>query len=174
MCPLRLVNNTGIPSEKNLCFVNSVLQLLNSIPEFREAFTSKRYSLKCAEDTPLIDELSRVLQNGNNNTTSAATLRYLVGTLSEKTYLFDGSQQDAIEFLEILLQELQIELSKVSFEANQIVDIFWGKETCTIGKTMIIKSCTVLNLTHNVSMNFNVSIGKIKLLNLSFLRLQTW
>ena len=33
---------------------------------------------------------------------------------------------------------------------------------------------TVLNLTHNVSMNFNISIGKIKLLNLSFLRVQTW
>ena len=44
----------------------------------------------------------------------------------------------------------------------------------SLGQGQQIYRLTVLNLTHKVSMDFYVSIGKIKLLNPSFLRAQIW
>ena len=43
MTLLKLVNNTGLISEKNLCYINTELQLLYSIPEIKEFFVSKKY-----------------------------------------------------------------------------------------------------------------------------------
>ena len=49
------------------------------------------------------------------------------------------------------------------------------KQRYTVMKsTILLHKCTVLNLTHKVSMDFYVSIGKIKLLNPSFLKAQIW
>ena len=98
MAPLKLVNNTGLESEANLCFVNSALQLLNSIAEFKQYFVNKGYRQGFPEKLPISDELSRIFLTDGTFATSAAQLRLLVGTSSGKYYLCDGSQQDILEF----------------------------------------------------------------------------
>ena len=41
MASLRLINNPGLDTEKNLCFVNAALQLLYSLSEVRDFLYSK-------------------------------------------------------------------------------------------------------------------------------------
>ena len=128
MSPLKLVNNTGLESEANLCFVNSALQLLNSIPEFKQFFANKEYRQHFPEILPISDELSRVFITDGMFPTSAAQLRLLVGTFSGKYHLCDGSKQDILEFHQTLLQELERELAMVNHEALGVLNRFWGKE----------------------------------------------
>ena len=130
MAPFKLKNNTGVRSERNLCFVNSALQLLNSIPEFRDLFKSKTYRLNCIknEKLPFSDELSRLFNFSGNSSTSAAALRSLIATSSKKPYLCDGSQRDIAEFIEIMLEELEKELSEISFDAAHLLQRFYGTQ----------------------------------------------
>ena len=60
MASMKLVNNTGLESEKNLCFVNTELQLLYSISDVKDFFALKQYRENCTEKLPLCDELSRI------------------------------------------------------------------------------------------------------------------
>ena len=123
MAPIRLRNNTSY-TEKNLCFVNSSLQLLNSIEEFREIFTSGSYQQYAIGNTPIWNEMSRLFKFSGSSSASASALRILVASKSEQPSLCDGSQQDIVEFIEILLRELEKELSPVM----GLLSKFWGKE----------------------------------------------
>ena len=58
MTALKLVNNTGLKSEKNLCYVNTELQLLYSTPDARNLFSSKAYRGNFQGNLPICDELS--------------------------------------------------------------------------------------------------------------------
>ena len=115
---IKLVNNTGLDSERNLCFVNTAIQLLHSIPSVKQFFKDKEY-LPAGEETkmPICDELSRLLRN-EAKTVSTAVLRYLVGQASRKLYLCDGSQQDTAEFLTILLQQVDEEILVTNWNAS--------------------------------------------------------
>ena len=113
MAPISLRNNTSY-SEKNLCFVNSSLQLLNSIREFREIFTSESYKKYAIGKTPISNEISRLFMYGGKGPASASALRHLVASKSEHPSLANGSQQDIVEFMEILIQKIRKELSPVS------------------------------------------------------------
>ena len=93
-------------SLQNLCFVNSSLQLLNSIREFREIFTSGSYKKYAIGKTPISNEMSRLFKYGGKGSTSASALRHLVASKSEQPPLSNGSQQDIVEFMEILIQEI--------------------------------------------------------------------
>ena len=94
MAPFKLKNNTGVRSERNLCFVNSALQLLSSIPKFRDLFKSKTYRLNCIknEKLPISDELSRLFNFPGNSSTSAAALRSLIAKSSKKPCVMDPSK----------------------------------------------------------------------------------
>ena len=131
MAPLKLVNNTGLKSEANLCYVNSSLQLLNIIPEIKDLFVSTAYKKSKTKKLPISDELSRILSTDGRFLVSAAQLRFLAGTSSEKTYFNDGSQQDMFEFLQTLLVELEKELEMVSPDAIRILKQFYGREQIT-------------------------------------------
>ena len=98
MAPQKLKNNTGLNEEKNLCFVNSALQLLNSINELKNLFVSKRYRKNLHDTSPISDELSRLFSLEGKVTGSAGALRQMVGQSSGKHYLYSGSQQDVCEF----------------------------------------------------------------------------
>ena len=64
MQPLKLINN-----KTNLCFVNSILQALRSLPEFRElCVTSKKKS-------PIGLEIFTLFQSGGNFSVSGHKLR---------------------------------------------------------------------------------------------------
>ena len=127
--PLRLRNNTGNGTEQNLCFVNCIIQVLNNIPEFKEYFTSRGYKSNFKGKLPISDELSRLLSFKANVSTSAATLRTLVSQESKRYYLADGSQQDACEFLDTLLQELRNEFKENGITTgDEILEKFSGWE----------------------------------------------
>ena len=79
MSVLKLVNDTGLIAEKNLCFVNASIQLLYSIPDVRDFFKKKEYRLDFPERLPVCDELSRIFKTEGMFVTSAAELRRLTG-----------------------------------------------------------------------------------------------
>ena len=54
MTALRLINNPSLEEEKNLCFVNSSLQLLYCIPEARKFFINQEYKINQDESADLI------------------------------------------------------------------------------------------------------------------------
>ena len=120
--PIKLINNTGLESEKNLCFVNTALQLLYCIPRVRGLFKSKEYRLpsECGRKMKICDEI--------NCNLSAAELRCLVSIASGRLYLHNGSQQDCLEFLILLLQEVEEEISLDNWEAKTTIQEFWGDE----------------------------------------------
>ena len=125
---IRLRNNTGLASERNICYVNSMLQLLKSISEFEDLFTTGRYRIDKKCKLPVSDEISRIFKFSGNSPTSASALRSLVARLSGKHHLADGLHQDCLEFLETLLEELLKELEKSSPDAVKVLNMFWGKE----------------------------------------------
>ena len=110
MAPLKLVNNTGFESEKNLCFVNTELQLLYSIPDVKDFFALKKYRENCSEKLPLCDELSRIFCTAGRFNTTAAELRRMVGNLYGRDDICNGVQQDLEEFHTLLLGSIDAEL----------------------------------------------------------------
>ena len=73
MIPLRLVNNTGYESDKNLCFFNTALQLLN-IQEFREFFKNQEYKNNVNGSFPICEELSNIYLNWCERSACAHTV----------------------------------------------------------------------------------------------------
>ena len=128
MIPLRLVNNTGYELDKNLCFVNTALQLLNSIQEFREFFKNQEYKNNVNGSFPICEELSNIFRTDGKCSTSAAEVRRLVGLFSGVEDISDGQQKDISHFLRLLLQTLEIELSGQPEENFALINKFWGKE----------------------------------------------
>ena len=127
---MKLVNNTNLVSEKNLCFVNTALQLLNCVPRMNTFFKMREYRLpnEQTKQMRVSEEVTRLFNTAGNFTSSAAELRRLVATKSGRHYLKDGSQQDAIEFLVTLLQEVENEISLLNWEAKTVIQEFWGIE----------------------------------------------
>ena len=127
---LKLVNNTGFESEKNLCFVNSALQLLNCTPRVRTFFKMKEYRLPNEQNRvmQICDEVSRLFNWEGDMPASAAEVRHIVATVSGNDYLSNGSQQDTVEFLITLLQGVEEEISKDNWEAKALIQEFWGIE----------------------------------------------
>ena len=110
MSVLKLVNNTGLKSERNLCYVNTELQLLHSIIYIREFFTTEGYKENQHGRSPVCDELSRIFKTAGNIQTSAAELRRLVGSHVKRVDISNGSQQDIEEFHRLLFGIVEKEL----------------------------------------------------------------
>ena len=128
MTLLKLVNNTGLISERNLCYINTELQLLYSIPEIKEFFVSKKYRDSCKQKLPICDEISRIFGTGGQFLTSAAELRRLVGTCHGRRDICDGVQQDLLEFHTLLLTSIEEEVARVGYRALSFLIKFRGKE----------------------------------------------
>ena len=128
MAALKLVNNTGLRSERNLCYVNTELQLLFSIPDVKDFFASKKYRENYPEKLPICDELSRILKTQGQFQTTAAELRRLVGSLYNREDICDGEQQDLEEFHTLLLSGMENELVKVGAKQARFMSKFRGRE----------------------------------------------
>ena len=106
MAALKLVNNTGLRSERNLCYVNTELQLLYSIPDVKEFFSSNKYRENYPEKLPICDELART--QGKFPTT-AAVLRQLVGRLHNREDIYVmGNNKTLKNFIHCYLEVLQM------------------------------------------------------------------
>ena len=127
---IKLVNNTYQISEKNICFVNTAIQLLYAIPKMKTFFGMKEYKLstESKRQMKICDELSRLFNCQGSFTASAGELRRLVATHSGREYLFAGTQQDTVEFLITLLQLVEAEISEDNWEAKTVIKEFWGVE----------------------------------------------
>ena len=96
--PLLLINS-GFGDDKNLCFVNSVIQFL------RQSFLFKQHLIENRNISNVDKELYNLVRNeGTTTVVSAAHLRMLVGIECNDHDIFSGEQQDAAEFLCLLLQ----------------------------------------------------------------------
>ena len=73
---MRLVNNTNLKSEKNLCFVNTALQLLNSVPRMNTFFKMREYRLpgEKTKQMKICEEVTRLFNTVGSFTSSAAAL----------------------------------------------------------------------------------------------------
>ena len=67
---MKLVNNTGLTTEQNLCYVNTAVQLLNNIPRLQTFFKKKEYRLQ-SESRKVMnisDELARLFNAAGETT----------------------------------------------------------------------------------------------------------
>ena len=157
MASLKLINNSGQITEKNICFVNTALQLLFSIPEVKSFFSNTDYWKAVTSDISVCKELGRIFQTAGH-LSSAASLRILIANISGNVEMNNGTQQDITEFIRHLLQQIEIELSQLTGAASIFINKFWGKES-TIKKFVNQNSgkCIKCNkLPREEEENFNI------------------
>ena len=117
----KLGNSGGAPGpEQNICFINSILFLLFSVTSFRDFFKKKAYkgkrTLYGGQEMSICDEVSNIF-NCVGARTSAGALRQLMGSMSPRfEYVRNGQQQGAPEFMEDLLEVIEMELKELGEE----------------------------------------------------------
>ena len=100
--PSLLLKNGG--SDKNMCSLNSNLQLLRHIPEFCNELNNWKMV------NPLLQSLELILsQCGTTNLVSASTLRHHLAAVTNKP-LNSGAQYDTMELFNYLLDHCPSEL----------------------------------------------------------------
>ena len=125
--PLILSNNKSrLRKDQNLCFVNSTLQVLYSIDDFRLFFQSEQ-AHGFPTSFPVCREIAKLFRSKGEYEVSASELRRIVGMTSQKSYLSNGGQQDAEEFLRTLIEQLMVELP-AGHTFLPSLQSFWGKE----------------------------------------------
>ena len=130
MAALRLINNLSLESEKNLCFVNTALQLLYCLPDVQHFFINQEYKINQDENADLLicDEMSRIFKSAGQYGESAAFLRLLVGQRSGNLEICSGRQQDVTDFLRLLFQQIEIEIAELDGPQTLFINKFWGRE----------------------------------------------
>ena len=108
---LRLINNRS-QATRNICFANSVVQLLRSSgyalllrTQFPQFILGK--PLSCYQGCKALFSL---YSEQSNRERSAASLRKLVAQKSGKYFLADGNQEDSEEFLRAVISMMSDEL----------------------------------------------------------------
>ena len=110
---------------RNSCFVNTSLQIMYSIPEVRDFFTTGLTG-SSTEHPPVSGELTRLFrEEGRFNT--ACRIRYLVSQSTGDIRFNQGTEEDSSEFLATLLSVLQAELANCH-AASVLLQKFWGRE----------------------------------------------
>ena len=116
-----LLKNGGV--HKNLCSLNSIIQILNNIPEFRSQLQ------ELGEGSELLKELKSILSTaGANISTSGLNLRRL---MAQETGipLDSGAQHDTVELFNYLLDHIPSGL----FRFQTQTEYSFGTEECPSG-----------------------------------------
>ena len=124
---LKLLNNRKYKTEntRNLCFVNAAIQTFYRIPDFKNYFKREEYD----DSQPICKEISRIFKSEGNSSISAAKLRKLVGESSGRGDISDGSQQDVMDFHDLLLRMVSNELlMKDNADGLRMVSQLYGME----------------------------------------------
>ena len=124
MANLRL-DNPKSGGFQNACYANAVTQVLTSVQVIIDHYRL-RENKRISKQNPVSVEFLKLLSH-QGQIISTGQLRKLVGITSKKGYFFDGTQQDAAEFL----RELITSLLQESSSENQVllVSSFQGKLT---------------------------------------------
>ena len=115
MVYLRLFNTTlkrhPKVSERNVCFVNGSLQLLNSVPDIRRYFVEEQFRTDDLQQFPICDQISEIFRASPDIVSSAGKVRELVAnSCKEYGYLNKGDHQDLTVFLMIMLDLIDKEM----------------------------------------------------------------
>ena len=134
----KVVNATGLVNLGNTCYMNAILQCLNNTPLLSKFFALNSYVRLINKNNPESShgEVSRVFGNLLRNLSSASFGRVrpyeFYNSFSEIYTMFQGNdQQDAHEFLRMLLDSLHedlnrqegIKTSKTITLANPAIDL---------------------------------------------------
>ncbi|GAB5357577.1 hypothetical protein AAMO2058_000386300 [Amorphochlora amoebiformis] len=107
----------GLTNLGNTCFINSVVQCLKQVPEFRNFFTSGRYESSINRKNELgtqgrfayaFSRLFKSMYNGKNRV--VAPREVIHETIRRQPDFGGGAQHDASEFLSFLLDTLHEDL----------------------------------------------------------------
>ena len=183
MLVLKLINNSWDESAKNLCFVNTSLQMLYSLPEVRSFFVNQHYKVNQDQSAnfKICNEVSRIFKSAGHFSISAATLRLLVGCESQNEEICNGSQQDITLFIRLLLQEIEKELTELDGPNALFINKFWGSEhvirkfvntsdgTCSRCGKLPRSENEDFNMLKLESLNTNQSISLSTMIQNSFL-----
>ena len=125
---LKLINNRGSEGTTNICFVNASIQLFRMTGYAQFLLTHMEPLLVGQVDTvnyKCCRALLSLYTESSNRGRSAANVRRLVSAWSLKRHLNNGSQQDASEFLDSLVNVVISECSAIeAFVAVQ--SSHWG------------------------------------------------
>ena len=126
--PLKLVNNVGNDKDTwNLCFVNATVQTIYAITELRDYFKSLNY--EDPVNLPICKEVTRIFKSEGKSLESTSRLRKLVAERSGLGYMADGTQQDLMQFHDLLLRSLYDELTiKNDHDGLRKIGQFYGVE----------------------------------------------
>ena len=108
MSSFRLTRNSYFSSERNICYINSVLQLLHCLPIIKNYFLNQMFRSNDLSSYQLCSEVLRIFGfAGKRPIASAAALRTLLGSRPGQEEINDQSQQDAVFFMNVFLNNLE-------------------------------------------------------------------
>ena len=111
MLSFRLSRNSYFRSETNICFVNSVLQLMHCLPMIRDYFLNQTFRSNVLRYYHLCSEVQRIFGfAGKRQIASAGALRETFSSMPGQGEYNDGSQQDAVDFMNKFLNNLEKEI----------------------------------------------------------------
>ena len=122
------LSNFGTPLERNICFINSILQLLHCVSVIRNLVKKRAYKSTPETLTPVCDELSRIF-NYQGDVTSAGPLRELLGAKKGLSYVMAGEQEDASMFLRHLLDQIFQEVDPDA-RLEELINITIAHQAC--------------------------------------------
>ena len=152
------LSNFRSPKEGNICYINAILHLLNSVSLIRNLVKKKGYKAQTSSVTPICDEVSRIF-NYEGGVTSAAALRQLLGTKENLSFVLNQQQEDAAELMGKLL-DLIVEESDVEVGLEKLIQISVARQpscdttdgrcsTCGYGSHPLEDSGNILELGGN-------------------------
>ena len=92
------LSNFSSQKERNICYINAILHLLNSVSLIRNLLQKRGYKTRADSVTPICDEVSRIF-NYEGGVTSSVALRELLGAKENLGFVLNQEQEDAA-FLE--------------------------------------------------------------------------
>ena len=118
MIPNLLLRNSGSMPDRNLCFTNAAIQILRNVPSFKTKVSE--------HNSGIHGDLQRILEfEGLNQTVSAHSLRVFIADITGREELKNGQQNDALEFCEYILQNLDSSIRSLFKFKSKTSFNFW-------------------------------------------------
>ena len=121
---LRLINNESVMT-RNICFVNSVIQMMKRTEIFQFILTN--VNTLPHDKKEVCHAINDMLVGSYAKEKSAGVIRKLVASKTNKAYLANQSQQDPEEFMRLLIDVICMELHD-NEEFNVVMNKHWGEE----------------------------------------------
>ena len=114
--PTFRLSHARFGTEVNICFVNACLQLIHCLPVIKNYFLNQVFQLGQPMQLPagmyqICSEIRAIFGvSGARQITSAGALRQIIGSKPNQEHYDDQSQQDAVEFMQVLLSNIETEV----------------------------------------------------------------